>query len=165
MEHYDTLLTFAEIAVALAGFTGLVSVMGRRERQDTARQADWFRLRLMLEVALRNAAFALLPIPFLDLAQSETMIWRIASGIYLLAVPAHILLRLRQNSKAAVGRALSVRGLGLLPISLLACAANVTGLGGSHAFSLYLLSLLLGLITAGMLFVSVAGSLFNDEQL
>ena len=164
MEHRDTLLTFAEIAVALAGFTGLVSVIGRRERREASLRTDWFRLRMMLEVALRNATFALLPIPFLDLTLSDTLIWRIASGVYLLAVPAHILFRLRQSNAAGIERAMSVPSLGLLPLSLLACLANVIGLGGPHAFSLYLLSLLLGLITAGMLFVSVAGSFFSDEQ-
>ena len=119
---------------------------------------------MMLEVALRNATFALLPIPFLDLTLSDTLIWRIASGVYLLAVPAHILFRLRQSNAAGIERAMSVPSLGLLPLSLLACLANVIGLGGPHAFSLYLLSLLLGLVTAGMLFVSVAGSFFSDEQ-
>ena len=163
MEHRDTLLTFAEIAVALAGFTGLVSVMGGRDRREASRQTDWFRLRLMLEVALRNAAFALSPIPFLALTSPETIIWRIASGVYLVAVPAHILFRQRQSRAAGIDRALSSPSMSLLPISLLVCMANVIGLGGTHAFSLYLLSLLLGLFTAGMLFVSVAGSLFSDD--
>ena len=36
-------------------------------------------------------------------------------------------------------------------------------LGGPNAFSLYLLSLVLGLVTAGMLFLSVAATFFEDE--
>ena len=51
----------------------------------------------------------------------------------------------------------------LLPVSLLACIANVLGLGGPNAFSLYLLSLVLGLVTAGMLFLSVVAIFFEDE--
>ena len=162
MEHRDTLLTIAEIAVALAGFTGIVGILGRRA-QDSTRAISWLRLRAMLEVALRNAAFAVLPIPFLDLVPSETIVWRVASGTYFLAVVLHILIRRRSESSTTGGLALSGPFLVLLPISLLACVANVLGLGGPNAFSLYLLSLVLGLVTAGMLFLSVAATFFNDE--
>jgi len=163
VEHRETLLAFAEIAVSLAGFTGIVGVLGQRESGDS-REIVWLRLRAMLEVALRNAAFALLPIPFLGMASSETVVWRIASGVYLVTVVAFILLRRRQARLTTVGQALSAPFLSLLPLSLLACVANVLGLGGPHAFSLYFLSLLLGLLTAGMLFVSVAASFFDDPQ-
>lgn len=159
MEHRDTLLTLAEIAVALAGFTGIVGVLGRRE-DDAARALTWMRLRAMLEVALRNAAFAVLPLPFLGLVDSETTIWRFASGAYFVTVLVYIYLRRR----ASGGEVISTPLMALLPISLLACVANVFGLAGPHAFSLYLLSLILGLVTAGMLFISVAASLFQDGE-
>jgi len=162
VEHRDTLLTLAEIAVALAGFTGIVGVLGRRA-QDPTRAISWLRLRAMLEVALRNAAFAVLPIPFLGLVPSETIVWRVASGAYFVAVVVYILLRRRSEGPTTGGLALSRPLLVLLPISLVACIANVLGLGGSNAFSLYLLSLVLGLVTAGMLFLSVAATFFNDE--
>ena len=162
MEHGDTLLTLAEIAVALAGFTGIVGVLGRRT-QDPAGAISWFRLRAMLEVALRNAAFAVLPIPFLGMVSPETLVWRVASGAYFLAVVVYILFRRRRESSLTEGQALSKPFLVLLPLSLLACIANVLGLAGPNAFSLYLLSLVLGLVTAGMLFLSVAATFFNDE--
>jgi hypothetical protein len=162
VEHRDTLLTLAEIAVALAGFTGIVGVLGRRT-QNATHAISWLRLRAMLEVSLRNAAFAVLPIPFLGLMSSETVVWRVASGAYFVAVVAYILLRRRSEISTNGGLALTRPFLVLLPISLLACVANVLGFGGSNAFSLYLLSLVLGLVTAGMLFLSVAATLFNDE--
>jgi hypothetical protein len=163
MEHRDTLLTLAEIAVALAGFTGLVGVLGRGGAEDASSGLSWLRLRTMLEVALRNAAFALMPLPLLGVVSSETAIWRVSSGIYLVTVIAYILYRLRTNP-SMTDQALSGWFLSLTPISLLACLANVLGLAGPHAFSLYLLSLLLGLITAGMLFLSVASTFFHDER-
>ena len=116
----------------------------------------------MLEVSLRNAAFAVLPIPFLALVSSETIVWRVASGAYFVAVVAYAMLRRRSESPTTVGPALTRPFIVLLPVSLLACIANVLGLGGSNAFSLYLLSLVLGLVTAGMLFLSVAATFFND---
>jgi hypothetical protein len=63
VDHRDTLLTIAELAVALAGFASIVSVVAQRAEED-ARLADSYRLRLMLEVALRNAGFAVLPCRF-----------------------------------------------------------------------------------------------------
>jgi hypothetical protein len=41
--------------------------------------------------------------------------------------------------------------------------ANVIGLGGAHAFSLYLASLLLGLGCTGLVFLSVAVEIFRAE--
>jgi hypothetical protein len=42
-------------------------------------------------------------------------------------------------------------------------AVNVVGLGGTHAFSLYLASLLLGLVSTGLLFLLVAIHVFSSE--
>jgi len=50
MEHRYTLLTIAEIAVALAGLASIVSVITQRT-DESSRVADSYRLRLMLEVA------------------------------------------------------------------------------------------------------------------
>jgi len=156
-------MTLAEIAVALAGFTGIVGVLGQRGAA-TSRAVSWLRLRTMLEVALRNAAFALLPLPFLEFPSAEPMIWRIASGAYLVTVLIYILFRRSRDNASAAGPALSGPFLILLPLSLLACVVNVFGLAGPYAFSLYLLSLLFGLLTAGMLFLSVAATFFGEGE-
>jgi hypothetical protein len=86
VEHRDTLFTIAEIAVALAGFASLVSVIGGRQN-DTSRVIASLRLRTMLEVAFRNTFFALLPLPFLQLAPSDPIVWRISSGLYISPSP------------------------------------------------------------------------------
>jgi len=163
VEYNDTLLTIAEIAVALAGFASLVSVIDRR-RDDSSRAVDSLRLRMMLEVALRNAALALLPLPFLPLAPSDPIIWRIASGLYLVITAAHAFFRMGPGEAVLSTRWIRVSQQSLLSISLLACLSNVLGLGGSNAFSIYLASLLLGLTAAGLLFLAVAASTFHVER-
>ncbi len=100
MEHDDTLLTIAEIAIALAGFASLISVIGRRS-SNAARATGSLRLRLMLEVSFRNAAFALLPLPFVEVAPSDPMIWRIFSGLYLVVTTVHVASRLRTGDAHA----------------------------------------------------------------
>jgi len=94
LEYRETLLTIAELAVALAGFASLVSVIGGRPN-DASRVSASLRLRAMLEIALRNAVFALLPLPFLQFAPSDPVVWRISSGVYVAATAGHFLLRLR----------------------------------------------------------------------
>jgi hypothetical protein len=158
VEHSDTLLTIAELAVALAGFASLVSIIGRR-RNDATR--DSFRLRMMLEVSFRNALFALLPLPFLQLVPSDPIIWRISSGLYLVAIVGHTILRLRTNVPGE--RSFSGSMWVLVALTVVAGVANVLGLGGSYAFSLYLANLLLGLFAAGLSFISVADSVFGIE--
>jgi hypothetical protein len=156
VEHGDTLLTIAEIAVALAGFASIVSVVAQRA-EERSRVADSHRLRLMLEVALRNAGFAVLPLPFLSVAPSDPMVWRVASGLYLVVALGHGLVRL--NTQRAIGpRWFTNSAQFFLAATSIACLANVLGLGGDHAFSLYLASLLFGLTVSGLAFLAVAAS-------
>jgi hypothetical protein len=161
VEHGDTLLTIAEIAIALAGFASLISVIGRRP-SDTARATSSLRLRLMLEVSFRNAAFALLPLPFVEIAPSDPMLWRIFSGLYLVVTTIHVAIRLRTGD-ANAERLLAFPSMILFGITVLASVANVIGLGGAHAFSLYLTNILLGLGSAGLMFLSVAATVFDVE--
>ena len=162
MEHDDTLLTIAEIAIALAGFASLISVIGRRS-SDTARATGSLRLRLMLEVSFRNAAFALLPLPFVQIAPSDPMPWRIFSGLYLVVTTIHGAIRMRTGD-ARTEPLLAFPSLILFGITVLASVANVLGLGGAHAFSLYLTNILLGLGSAGLMFLSVAATVFDVDR-
>lgn len=156
MEHRDTLLTIAEIAVALAGFASIVTIIAQRE-EESARIADSFRLRLMLEVALRNAGFAVLPLPFLQLMPSDPLVWRAASGFYVVTALAHGLIRLK-SQKEVGPHWFTVSARVFLSLTTVASLANVLGLGGANAFSLYLASLLFGLTVSGLAFLAVAAS-------
>ena len=161
VEHRDTLLTIAELAVALAGFASLISVIARRQ-DDASRAGDSIRLQLMLEVAFRNAAFALLPLLFLQLVPSDPIVWRISSGLYILSIVAHFLLRMRHRPQPQESW-FSVSTWILFSISVIVGLANVLGLGGANAFSLFLANLLLGLFSAGLSFLSVATSIFRVD--
>jgi hypothetical protein len=156
MEHRDTLLTVAELAIALAGFASIVSVIAQRSEEPTNNR-DAYRLRVMLEVALRNAAFAVLPLPFLSAFPSDPMLWRVASGVYLASALLYATFRLqtiREVGPAWVSRSSQILLVGTVSVSL----ANMAGLGGAHAFSLYLAALLAGLSVSGLSFMAVAVS-------
>ena len=162
MEPGDTLLTIAEIAIALAGFASLISVIGRRTSEH-ARATGSLRLRLMLEVSFRNAAFALLPLPFIGLGPSDETLWRTFSGIYLVVTTIHVTMRVR-SAEADSERLLGSPSLIVFGFTVVASVANVLGLGGEHAFSLYLTNILLGLGSGGLMFLSVAATIFDVER-
>ena len=165
MEHNDTLLTIAEISVALAGFATLASIIGRRA-DDESRNRDALRLQIMLEVTLENMAFALAPLPFIH-SVPDPMIWRIASALRVILLVGNFtysIRRARSQPMAFDQHWLTVSTLCLAAIGLLANAGNAFGLGGSQAFSLYLGGLVTSLVSSALLFLAVAGSLLRAHR-
>jgi Zn-dependent protease len=75
MSEADLLLTTAEIAVAFAGFAGLISVIGRGSASDPRRAA--ILLRFALEVSLFVVAFSLIPLLPLNYGVATESLWRI----------------------------------------------------------------------------------------
>lgn len=76
----DFLLTVAELAVAFAGFAGLVTVLTRR-LTGSELEFDLVRLRDLLLLSLLAAAFGLFPkLPALFGATDE-LTWRLSSGL------------------------------------------------------------------------------------
>jgi len=84
MRPEDLLLTLAEIAVTLVGFSALVALFqGRPDRGLD--DAERFRVRILIETGLQGALFAVLPHTLVAFGVSEEMVWRPASGILALA--------------------------------------------------------------------------------
>jgi hypothetical protein len=100
------------------------------------------------------------PLPFLQVAPSNPILWRLASGLQLLTIVAHIVSSLRR-ARSYEGGWILISTWILTSISVLTNLANILGLGGSNAFSLYLASLILGLGVAALLFLSVAASVLQ----
>lgn len=75
MEVSESLTTFAELAMALAGFTGLLTAF-QRKRMAWSDQ-ERFRIRMLLIVCFGIMAFALSPKMFADSAIVEERMWRL----------------------------------------------------------------------------------------
>ena len=166
MDYSETLLTIAELAVALAGFAGLITVIGR-DRHSKSTVADALRLRMMLELALTAAAFALLPLPFIRPEIYEPELWRLASGIHIIAgigITGFGVYRYRTVGPDPDPRSISVSVSGLAAIAIFVNLYNVLGVDAANAFYLYLASLLLSLGVAGLKFIAVAGSIFDVAE-
>ena len=88
MNTRDTLIVFAQIAAAFAGFGGLAGIFGQRLAGDAAALAA-ARLRAVIEWALIVVAFSLLPLVVLELEPDETGTWRVLSATLALSAVAH----------------------------------------------------------------------------
>ncbi len=80
MHESDLLLAVAEIAVAFAAFSGLVSVLGQRFSGDARVHAN--RLVSVLLTSLLATAFALFPFLPDRLGATASTTWRASAAIF-----------------------------------------------------------------------------------
>jgi len=99
MQQEGTLLTLAEIAIAFAGFSGVVSVLGRRASGSWLPE-DRLRLSWLLENSFLAFFGSLLPIGLYSFDRSQGVAWAWASGflaVSLVAVNAIALVRVHRQ--------------------------------------------------------------------
>ena len=81
MDVVELLIGIAEIATALAGFTGVVVAFGSRS-QGSWHPGDQLRLGFLLEASLTAGGFSLLTLLLLSFLDDRAMTWRIASALW-----------------------------------------------------------------------------------
>lgn len=79
MENTQTSQTIAEVAIALAGFSGIVAVLGQRSSGEWS-PTERLRLRLLLEASLLVVFLSFLPSLMLR-GTSASAAWRVSSGV------------------------------------------------------------------------------------
>ena len=84
MQHSDLLQTFAEIAVAFAGFASLISLLGH-----SSEFIDRTRLVGMVRTSLLATAFALFPFVPIALGMHEATTWRLSAGLLFVVSGTH----------------------------------------------------------------------------
>jgi hypothetical protein len=168
MDSADHLLTIAEIAVTLAGFSALVAILGgRRGRSDP--RMDVLRLRTMLEASLLVLAFALFPLIPTKLGAAPPLSWRISAGAFLVVDLVVTVASLRRGAGL---RHVATPGdwLWSVPVQLLAYSADalmavvVLGIAAPLAPGFYFIALYANLAVAGLLFVAFAASTFLPRE-
>ena len=80
MQDTDLLQTIAEIATALAGFTGVVAFLGERARGQW-RAVDLFRFNNLLTTSIAALLLSFAPILIFKLGAPESAAWRWSSGM------------------------------------------------------------------------------------
>ena len=163
--HTEFLFIVAEVAVAFAGFAGLVFAISARRDQEPEQTRLQFELLLnVLSASLLVIAFALIPPMIADIGASPDTTWRGSALLFAIAFGSYIVYSLRRSYPAyrAAGRSvpvsfqvnsfLAIFFAGLLVL----CAAGVV------PASAYRATLLFCLYASGASFLRVFLSLARD---
>lgn len=155
----DSLYSFTEIAVALAGFAAIALVLGRREGVLPAGSA--YVVQFMVINALGPAVIALLAAVLLEVGLGEAEATRLCSAVYLvLAAFFAVLSRRREVVLAQRGDLVLPRsiGVGLWTGSFVAHGiqlANCVGFPADPSVGVFLLGLWVLLSMAAAQFVAL----------
>lgn len=138
----DFLFTIAEIAVALIGFSGIVTVLGRRAKGDWKTE-EKVRLLALTEPSAIALAGSLFAAALLIVLPNEDLLWRISNGtvltMHLIAFTAYM-----KRSKHAE-KLLSQKLMAVLAVFIfIALASSLLNVNPYHEFT-FALGLLLGI--------------------
>ena len=150
------LLTTAQIGMALAGFAGLVTVLGRPvARQE--RLLNEIRFRSMVELSLALVAFSLLPFVPARYGMAEETLWRLCSAIYAVGAVifvAHGVGRNRQRmGRIRVAGHVTTLLIGIGCTLTLFLGLNATGLFAGQEPAGYFAALFVHFLAAAFFFL------------
>lgn len=159
MMGMETLLTLAEVAIGMVGFSAIV-VLFRRRAADTWRRADADRFHGMVIHAVHAAFFCILPAIVRDFVVDEASVWALCSGLLGVTTALHVARASTLSSNSLPARA-ALAGVGGLVVALL--FLNALLLSESHGFGLYAIGVFWHVVQAGLLFVMLI--FIPDEQI
>jgi len=141
MQSQEILQTISEAAVALAGFSGVVAVLGHRGRGEWS-SAEVLQLRTLVEPSLIALFGSFLPGTIGLASESEPLTWRLSNGaLGLLGIVAAAAFIARSRfADTTTGQRV------LLVLTVLAIAAHLLTAAG--VLTQYELIFVLGLIVA-----------------
>ncbi len=165
MDATATLEVFAEIAIAIAGFSGVVSAFSGSTGSKST-ELDRVRLNMLLQNSLVTAFFSLLPLVLFSTSLEVERIWGVTSGCWLIYTAANLFAlgrRIRRMGPALDGMSRPLLSLSFsvsaLIVVLQAFNVAVLCLAWPH-----LAALLWGLMTASIFFVRLVQSLWSNDQ-
>ena len=100
MHEAEALLTLAEIAVTLAGFSGLVATLRSRSLEDW-HPRDLLILWLILGLGGMSMLFALVPFSMFQAGFAAERVWRVASLLFLLALIAAVARAVQESRRVS----------------------------------------------------------------
>jgi len=161
LQYSDLLQTFAEIAVAFAGFASLIGLFGR-----SPGAVQKVRLIAMVRSALIATAFSLLPFVPLALGTSKWTSWRVAAGLLLVVSGTNTFFVWRQVYRTWKQGQLKFRvGYFTIPMAalhLVLAGAACVAASPARAAGLYLASVAALLAVSGVLFLGVLTAFLFD---
>jgi hypothetical protein len=78
----EVLLAIAQIAIALIGFSGVITVLGREKAGELSR-SELFKLRTMVEPCVIALVGAFIPLGLILIMIPDDHLWRVANALLL----------------------------------------------------------------------------------
>jgi hypothetical protein len=147
-----------EVAIALAGFSGIVAAVGRRGAGHWE-APEQLLLRILLTASGAALVFAFLPFLLFE-SFGSSLTWRVGSGLqasYFIVITAR---RYRQSSSLGAP-VLTSRGIGVQAAVIALLVANAAWISSS---SVYVFGVLWTLFTAFITFVRLLLDSWNDPS-
>jgi hypothetical protein len=142
----DELLSIAEIAVTLVGFSGLIVVFRARSMNEMLPR-DLSGLAMVVGSGSIALAFALLPLPLGYVDIGEAVLWRASCAVFGIALAAAtgLFFEVNRRLEAAGHRARTPRLNRMTPIATvtIALALLAAAVGVPFPAAIYLLALIL----------------------
>ena len=155
MQASEELLTIAELAIALAGFSGVVVAFGHKG-QLTA--IDRMRFFCLLTLSVGVAVMAFLPAVLHLLGISGSLLWRVPSTVFLVvSVPYYIvvaprLMRSARGLDVLPPKSFLILAFSLMSLHLALLLCNAVGWPYSPSAALFVCVLIVWLVLASMFF-------------
>ena len=124
MNPQSVLTTVAEVSIALAGFTGVVAVLGNRRKHDWTAE-ERLQLRTLVETSLTALFASFAPSVLYQAMTSEPAIWRGANlflGVLHLANLGAFLVRAKEAKPTTSQKSLLGIGIAMILAHFLAAA-------------------------------------------
>jgi len=160
--HWESALASAiEVAIAIAGFSGIVAAVGHRSAGNWT-PSDQLRLRVLLTASGVAGAFAFAPFILLDAQTEAGLVWRLGTGAqaaWFAAIPLY-----RRRQAAHTGATLDaplpiLLGLYLPTVGIL--LFNTAALGAPWP---YVLGVVMQLFVAFRTFVRLLLGSWHTEE-
>lgn len=147
--------SLAEFGIALAGFTSIVIVFGRRD--GDFHPADRFRVFTALVLSLGAAFLALFPVGLDLVGLSAPMVWRVSSVVLVAYIGWYSVIAEIRPAEARVVLSSHLRNVfrTLRAAAILASILNATGVFFPPQAGVYFFAVLCPLAIGGIVFVRV----------
>jgi hypothetical protein len=141
-----------EVAISLAGFSGIVAAVGRRGAGHWS-PLDQLRLRVLLTAAGAALALAFLPYLLIDVLDTS-LVWRICSGVHATFVFGIMLYRFREVAVLGETEAVGKRATAFMFVgSSTAFIVSVSNALWFASSSLYVVAIFWHVVSAFLSFV------------
>jgi len=165
MNTIEIFVGVSELAIALAGFTGIVVAFSSNNAKHWL-TSDRLRLSFLLESSLTAAGFSLLALLGLSAVEDKTQLWAALGALWAVCaaislLSAHFRMKRLDSVKLAqnkwTNRIITVAFLVMISL-------QIANLFLWQQMSVFLGALMLNLAGAAMQFVALINSTFNGKQ-